>query len=196
MSIQSVALDIALIPEDAVLLAAERMNEKFRDRDIHLDHSRGIWPHITMTMAIIPRNRLEELILELEKISLKSRLGLSFSEAYLQSISDGRSIAGWNISPHEELRKLHRRLHIHLQNYSEFVPEIEALYFSEARDPQTLDFIKNYNATSALENFKPHITLGFSEQVEMPAQSHFKTQFLGLFQLGNYCTCRELIWRG
>jgi len=57
-----------------------------------------------------------------------------------------------------------------------------------------LFWVKGFAKTSVRENYRPHITLGVGKPKQAIAPVQFTTSKLALCHLGNYCTCRDVLW--
>ena len=57
------------------------------------------------------------------------------------------------------------------------------------------NYIQNFIIDSSYDKFNPHITIG-DGIIEKPnyLPLKFKTSILGLYHLGNYCTCRKVLY--
>jgi hypothetical protein len=61
--------------------------------------------------------------------------------------------------------------------------------------PWMFPYIQNFTQNSSYKNFNPHITIGdgiFERKLKL--QIKFTASRLALCHLGNYCTCREILY--
>ena len=71
----------------------------------------------------------------------------------------------------------------------------EMLFDSENIKPPTLNWIHNYTKNSSYDNYGGHITIGFGDKIEnLKTPIIFEAKRLALAQLGNNCTCRNIIF--
>lgn len=189
------AVDIAFIPPLPVLEQAVALNQQLNDpaRHIPLDIDHVV-PHLTLAMAMV---RTEDLPLLQKGLDDMARrylpLELVFDSLYQIQLEDGRPITGLNVQRSRALQQLHEDAMGLLMPYAVQEYHIASLAQHEGADPITLDFIRNF-PKGAGEKFNPHVTIGFGRlsQSDIPTEP-FSADNLSLYQLGNYCTCRQLI---
>jgi hypothetical protein len=198
MSTDKIAIDTVLIPPDEVLQLAIAINKTFPNtaaENYVLDLKTCI-PHITLLMGLVKRDQLPEVCRKLDPIAKKfSPLNLKITGTHTSTRPDGKMLSTLAIENTVELQKLHEAILDEMSSL--FVYEgvqREMFYSPPPVNEIPLFWIKGFAKTSVREYYKPHITLGVGEPKRAVSPVQFTASKLALCHLGNYCTCRDLLW--
>lgn len=189
------AVDFVILPPEPVADLAISLNKKFcNDSIILLDKDHCI-PHISLFMGCIRHDRLGEATTLLKKIALTHRaMRLEMSNISTVDTNAGVVMA-LDVDANEGLRKLHESL------FEAFVPLITRdattsdMFDGSQINVSTLNWINNFVEESCVENFWPHITIGYLRDKEISdiEPISFTASRIAICHLGNYCTCRRIL---
>lgn len=192
------AIDIVLIPSEEVTEKAIKLNKKLlekNDSQIVLD-SEDCVPHISLCMGVIDESKLTGLEYDLKQIVKEiSRIKLEITQLYSTPLSNKKIISGFKIKKTNQVEKLHKEIMYCFNKYSAGNASVKMFYAPEEVETTTLEWVDKFEET-AFENFNPHITLGIGSANNLPKETYpeFLPVSLSVYQLGNYCTCRKLLF--
>ncbi len=178
------AIDIALLPPDAVMDKAIQINKRF-EPSFNLNKNDRL-PHITILQAIINKENLSQAKAKLKEIALQ------FSPLKLKASPVNEPSPMLEVSKTKDLNDLHHQI---MDKYSNLISyEVEERYFYDSHIRQkSLEYVRNFLTNAAYDNYYPHITLG----TKLPVSSKFELEFtakrLVICHLGNYNTCRQIL---
>ncbi|CAG5085520.1 hypothetical protein [Parvicella tangerina] len=166
------------LPENLEQLLSKLNGDLDRSK---IDFTRSI-PHITLWMGFIKRTQVGALNLGLKKIfsssSVKTELGAL--ETYN---SEFGNVLSWEVQTTRALYLFQNRIHLFFEPFREICSDYKPL------DKQTTNYINTF-ASKSLDNYSPHITLGFGELIDQPEFDRRLTlRDPKMFTIGNYCTC-------
>ena len=198
MSQEKIAIDVALIPSDEMVQRAVQMNRGFLDskkKDYVLDVKTCI-PHITLLMGLIARDQIPEVSQKLENIAKKfSGLNLQITSVDTKHRSDGLSFSTLVVEKNPELQQLHKTIVAELRPNFNYDNVRKNMFSSPPKlDDIPVFWIKGFAKNNILEKYHPHITIGFGKPQGLSLPIPFTTSKLALCHLGNYCTCRKILW--
>lgn len=143
-------------------------------------------PHVTLWMGFVKTKQLASLNLGLRKIfrNISIETDLGSLETFESQFG---KVCSWELKNVRPLYLLQNRIHHFFEPFREK---------SEGYDdftPETIDYINNFS-TKSLDNYSPHITIGFGE--ECHSQDFEGKVILNdpkMFSIANYCTCETEI---
>jgi len=182
-----IAIDVVLLPPNKIIeLAIYKNKEKTKD-PIRLDKEKCI-PHITLCMGAVDKEKLKEVKQFLEKIKEK------FSELKLKITKINEKHSAWDIEITPELRKLHETITKKLKPWIIDNPTTKMCFSPPNVSERTLYWLSRFKDKSCFENYYPHITLAKEGLDTEEVQIEFTAKRLALCHLGNYCTCRKILF--
>jgi len=198
MALNKRAVDIVLLPSEEIMDAALQMSQELLrrfEKKIVLDRNRCL-PHLSLAMGAIKEEDLPAAADLLEEIgSLFPPIRLIFTGINAGTIATGETVSTWEVDPTAALQSLHETilnrigpLMIHDATAEDFIdfPHVEQT---------SVDWVNRYPEAAAFEHFSPHITLGVGKlepNRSFPARGIASR--LALCHLGNYCTCRRILF--
>jgi hypothetical protein len=198
MSTDKIAINVVLIPPNDILQLAIDINKTFPNTAIEsyvLDLKTCI-PHITLLMGLVTRDQLSEVCNKLDSIAKKfSPLNLKITGTHISTRPDGKVLSTLVIENTVELQKLHETTLDEMSSIFIYEDVQKEMFYSPPPVNEIpLFWVKGFAETSVRENYKPHITLGVGEPKRAISPVQFTASKLALCHLGNYCTCRDLLW--
>ena len=198
MDSNKIAVDIVLIPPEPIVKLAIELNRSFPDtvkEDYVLDAKTCI-PHITLLMGLISRDQLVEINAKLgsgvEKFSALNLRATGFTSS---PHPDGKIFSTLTVEKNPDLQKLHETILEELKPFFSWDGVKKEMFYSPPPVREISSFwVKGFGKNSVRENYDPHISLGFAELKKEFVPVQFVTSKLALYHLGNYCTCRDVLW--
>ncbi|MGD2278968.1 MAG: hypothetical protein PVH45_02590 [Candidatus Omnitrophota bacterium] len=189
-----IACDVVLLPPGEIMDKAVELNKELIKRtgntDIILDKV-GYLPHITLAMGCVDKENLERIDSILKSIA-KDVLPIR-----LKTIPLNDETASIKIEKNRDIELLHELVMIRMNPF--FVHDVskEMIYNwqSEEISDITLDYISKFPTRSCFENYVPHITVGRGDMTGIELESlEFEARDLALCHLGDFCTCRKILF--
>jgi len=200
MNSNKIVVDIALIPSEPIVKLAVELNRSrsFPDtvkEDYVLDAKTCI-PHITLLMGLISRDQLVEVTIKLSSIVEKfSALNLRATGFTSSPHPDGKIFSTLVIEKSPDIQKLHETILEELKPFFSWDGVGKEMFYSPPPVRGISSFwVKGFGKNSVRENYEPHISLGFAELKQELVPVQFIASKLALCHLGNYCTCRDVLW--
>jgi hypothetical protein len=120
---------------------------------------------------------------------------LQATDLEAEIIPSGKKVSVLVLENPGELQRLHETVMQKLWKYLSYDVEISMLFNPPEVKEETLFWIKNYaNKYDDPSLFDPHITVGFGETDKFRMPVDFTASALALCHLGNYNTCRKVIF--
>ncbi len=200
---EKIAIDIALFPEKSVEIIARVynnnlsgvINKTYPKFQLANSEKEGCFPHITLAQGFFEKNSIEKVSSLIEKITNSySPLDLRISNAYESTFPNGLKGIGLAVEDNAVINSLHSDIMKELEPYTSYEGDSSALYKRKGEnfDDISLYWIVNFK-DRAFNKFEPHITLGIGElKPFLPLE--FNASEIVLAQLGNYCTCRKILF--
>ncbi len=192
------AFDIAIIPPENIMKICIGLNNKENSLPYQHLNSKNNLPHITLAMGITTKNNAEEIRNELETF-LKDTgpLELKIIGMDHDHTPEGKRNRHFVIKKTPELQKLHEEIMKIVSKHATYDGTIEDIYTDEGEAPigYTLEWLNNYGRRIENSNlFRAHISLKCmnAEYKKLPLK--FSADRIAFCYLGNYCTCRKIIW--
>lgn len=193
-----IAIDIALLPSEEMMDQAIEINKELLGKTtgtIILDKEKSL-PHISLCMGCVEENDVPKIKKILEDIAKNfSTFNLVAEKINADVTPTGRKVSCLYFKSSEKVQQFHEIIMKSLWSYLSYhversmlfnPPEVEEVTFSWIKS-----YAKKYNNPSL---FNPHITVGFGETDKFKFPVSFTASTLALCQLGNYCTCRRVLF--
>jgi 2'-5' RNA ligase len=184
------AVNIALIPEESMYNQVLELNEILVSQGSDLVLGKEAIPHITLVQGVVSESDIEKVCSVLEKAaSSAKRLNLTVDELFIGPMS--KSI--WlKIKKTENVYDLHKIVWQELKPYLTFDAEKSVFVNNPSGISFEIGWVKDFPIKSVLEQYKPHITLGFG-QIHVDLPMYFVSDKLAIYQMGKYCSCSKEI---
>ena len=193
-----VAVNIVLLPSAEMIAEAIRLNAellKTNPPKIVLDKQIN-QPHISLCMGAIDVDKIPEIITAIKVISRGFSSFKFTGELSVQHVSSTESVTWLELFGNKRIYNLQHTMMSRMWNFLSYTIEREMLVAPEEVDKNTITYISNFGELYKQPNrFKPHITIGVGDSLNVTHEFSFSASELGLFKLGNYCTCSELIFK-
>lgn len=191
------AVDAVLLPDGAMTGRAVAVSRKLSlgcGGKIVL-HPATCLPHISLAMGVIDDSRMSDASMIVRECAGRFRtLKLSAERCRGSAIPSGETVSEFVIGKTRELQSLHEAVMTGLRPLFEPGVSTAMIFSPPAVEEISLHWIKNYADESSFKNFRPHITLGFGEADCIPMPIDFTASTLALCHLGNFCTCRKVLF--
>lgn len=167
----------------SILPAIIDLNQKLELIQINF---RNCLPHVTLWMGFIPSKQIESLSLGLEKIFKNVEINIDLGTLGVFQSKFG-SVLSLELILNRELYLLQNRVHHFFEPFREIAESCDGF------DQATVDYVNGFSNKS-LDNYTPHITIGFGAKVpEIYMPNTIKLIDPMMFRVGNYCTCESLV---
>lgn len=192
-----ITIDVVLLPDspifDTAIELSKQQSKKFSDKII-LNKEKCL-PHISLAMGAIDQSDLAEANSVLKEIASHFRVFKLIANSYHgNEIPSGETVSEFTIQKTSDIQLLHEMIMAKLKPFLSYDISIDMVYSPPAVEDVTLYWIKNYAEKSSFENFRPHITIGFGQLDDVKTPIDFTASRLALCHLGNYCTCRKVLF--
>ncbi len=194
-------MDVALLlPEEIADLAIE-LNRSFLGSEtnkIILGKKEGeAMPHSSLNMGCVEESELPKLIEILSGIGKHfSSLDLEFYGIDTEKIRVDTIVSSLGIKKGEELRTFHEEVMNKLKAIFSRDASREMFFSPPPVSLEEFSYINKFYEMAAFEKFYPHVTLGLGEirdsKIKFPIK--FKASTLAVCHLGDYYTCRKILW--
>lgn len=198
MDSDKIVVDVVLIPPKEILQLAIKLNKSFPDtiKEDYVLNAKTCIPHITLLMGLVSRGRIEEVVAKLNNIAKKfSALNLRATKFASAPHPDGKIFSTLVVEKSPDLQKLHETILEELTPFFSWDSVKKEMFYSPPPVKEISSFwVEGFEKSSARENYDPHISLGFAELKRQFVPTQFTASKLVLCHLGNYCTCRNVLW--
>lgn len=192
----TIAVDIVLIPPEEVSLEAKSYNAELREKKpggLVLDETH--LPHITLIQLYASRSKLSDLHSTVAEIADEySPFPLRIHGLNSTALENERAFY-LTLDAQPGLLRLHSDLMKKLQAFE--VAADENAFLLDANEKllsTTVAWTKNFRSQASLERFDPHITIGTGVDMNFRRPLKFLANRLAICHLGNYNTCRKILW--
>jgi len=193
-----IAIDVVLIPPDNIIQLAMDINRTFSDtaEENYVLDAKTCIPHITLLMGLASRDQLPEVSHKLDVLAKKfSALKLKITHAKTSARPDGKVVSELEIDKTLELQKLHEGILDEMSSIFTYDGVRKEMFYNPPQVNETpLFWVRGFAKTRVRENYNPHITLGVGEPNKTVTTVEFTASKLALCHLGNYCTCRKVLF--
>lgn len=191
------AIDIVLLPSQEMTEKAIEINRellKKSDNKIVL-HEEKCLPHISLCMGVIHDEDLPYVKKELENISQKfSVFQLIAEDIEVVTSQTGKKISILKIFNPSSLQSLHETIMKTLWKYLSYDMDASMFYNPPEVEEVSFGWVKGYaKKYTDASRYHPHLSLGIGETNKFTFPIDFTASKLALCQLGNYCTCRNVL---
>jgi hypothetical protein len=198
MNSNKIVADIVLIPPEEMLQLTINLNKSSPDtaqEDYVLDGKNCI-PHITLLMGVISRAQLDEITYKLRDIAQRSSaLELTATSFTSFPQPDGKMFSTLKIEKSPELQNLHDIVLKELTPFFSWDNVRSEMFYRPPPVKEISSFwVESFEKNGVRENYDPHISLGFAKLNEQFTPKQFTASKFALCHLGNYCTCRDVLW--
>ncbi len=198
MNTNKIAIDVVLIPPDDIVQLAIDINKTFSETgaENYVLDAKTCVPHITLLMGLIAREQVPEVRRKLDALAKKfSALNLTITHAKSSTRPDGKVLFDLQIEKTPELQKLHETIVDEMSSVFTYDDVEKGMFFTPPPVNEIPMFwIQGFARISVREKYRPHITLGVGKPKKEVTSIWFTTSKLALCHLGNYCTCRNVLW--
>jgi 2'-5' RNA ligase len=183
-----IAISIALLPPDDIMDMAISINKNYPDDPIQLNKENCL-PHISLCLGVVEEEQLPEIRNIITEITQDiSPLSLTISQ-----IRDYHS--SLELLPDEKLQQLHEGIITRLEPYLSYNASTDMFFTPPAVVEKSLFRVQIYREKSSFASYYPHITLlAGTKLTNQDIQKNFIASRIAICQLGNYCTCRKILY--
>ncbi len=193
---KKIAIDVVLLPDEKVTTLSKSMNKQLRveypSGPIVLGKGKCV-PHISLAMGVIEEKNLGNISKILTDIAYNALpMNMVIENFSSKTISSGEPVFDAKIKATEEIINLNQTIMEKLWDYMTYEVDSKMLYNPDEIDEQTFYWIEKFKDNYRNpDKFNPHITLGFGEgrNIQVDTPIGFRVNKIGIFQLGNFCTC-------
>ena len=185
-----IAIDIVLLPPEEIMDLAVAKSESLNDDNVKLNKEKCL-PHISLCMGVLKEedfSKAKEIIEEVAKNFSPLNLeitGIDVQEGY----------SGFHIKKIDQLQKLHQEITNKIKSFLSYDATKDEIYPSQnLNEKKAQSWINGYLKKSSFENVYPHITLSTKEAKQKEINVPFTASRLAICHLGNYCTCRKILF--
>ncbi len=202
------AINVLLEVSQTLSDRAEALNQRLRMQypdGFALDATHV--PHLTVLQRHVRTSELDEATAAIAAVVAHPGVAgktLTATGVYASSFA-GLGMANIAVSPDPELLRLQEELIVALAPFvaaeggaDAFVPEPAGKAVNDA----TVAYVRDFVPKSSGKNYKPHVTVGVADQATVDKLTaapftpvRFSVTTVAIYQLGNFCTARRLIWR-
>ena len=189
---------------DIVLLPAENISNESIVINQQLDNGSGIQqiplgtkclPHISLAMGGLKDEEVDSFFKEVTAIASQfSALTLHYTAIECHPNDKGEAISGIAIDENNELQKLHETLVNKFESFLKNEVNQEHFHGDETTNTSSVNWVNEYITKHSYKQFSPHITLGTGSFSGNFTPKKSITNRLAVCHLGNYCTCREVLF--
>lgn len=188
------AIDVVLLPSEEMMDKAIAINQELLQRGEPKKmvlNKTDCLPHISLLMGCVAEDDFAQVSQLLNDIASR------YTAFHLQiaEVAQEGSSTVLNVQNHSRLQELHETIVRELTPYLSYDAVAEMLYNPPEVGPTSLEYINTFSSKASLEKYSPHITVGRG-----PYQTHalpisFTAATLAISHLGNYCTCRHILYQ-
>lgn len=152
-------------------------------------------PHISLCIGGINKNEIPQIIEFINKISNNFTQFNFEGKLNVQTVSAYEKISWLEIINKDKIQKIHETVMKTIWKYLNYDIENYMLVNPQEVEKKTISWIKQYS--NLYKNpllFRPHITVGVGDTIKNNKMFKFSSSKIAIFQLGNYCTCKKLIY--
>ncbi len=197
----NIAIDVVLLPPYGIRKMAIQENRKLVDTEsssaapILLQHKKN-FPHLSLLMGGLQTDRLLEVNRRLVDINRElESLALHITARRTKEGPQNQSIVEYVVDKTPPLQQLHETIVKNLKEYLHYDISKSMFAGTSSINDFTVSWVKNFLSGASFQNFHPHITLGVGNVDHKKINTPFIPKSLGICHLGNYCTCKNLIFQ-
>jgi hypothetical protein len=152
-------------------------------------------PHISLCMGGVNKMEIPQIIEFINEISNKYTQFNFEGKLSIQAVSAHEKISWLEIINKDKIQKIHEAVMKTIWKYLSYDIENYMLVNPQEVEEKTISWIKHYS--NLYKNpllYIPHITVGIGDTIKYNRIFNFSSSKIAIFQLGNYCTCKKLIY--
>ncbi len=191
------AVDVVLLPPDDIMdwvITINRGLKKVSKSHFLLNKTDYI-PHITLAMGSINEADVPDIKKKLyEMLSKMKPVQIEFNSVKKSILPDGHYASGIVVSKTKMLQELHETVMDVMSEYFTYKGTPEMFFTPPTVERLPLSWILNFHKNSVYKKYHPHLSLGLGipDQIKLPIK--FSASRVALCHLGNYCTCRKILY--
>jgi hypothetical protein len=196
LKMAKIAVDVALLPSETMTDSAIESNRKLHGQSNNriVLNKDNCMPHISLAMGCVRKVDIGKIGKILRAVAARyPHQEMKAIGIVVHTDSDGGKLSLLQIEANEALQSLHEELMRKLAAYFSYDVAAEMVLSAQPVDSATLSWIKNYRRKSSFGGFSPHITIGYGQLNGVCGPMEFTASKLALCQMGNHCTCRQVI---
>lgn len=187
-----IAVNVALLlPPDAMERVARLNSLLYAEQPEGFLFGPTVVPHITIAQLFVRRENLLALIRQMDVIlSVTEPLELAVTK-----IAGRNQICSLRLTRTAELLRVHASLMDEVKLVSESEGSVESFFEDKNSPAREMDvaYVSSYRKRSSYTRYVPHITLGYGHPPVPDVFMDFVCRDAALFQLGRFCTGRQLV---
>ncbi len=190
-----IAVDIALIPPEAILDQAIAVNKTLRceNQIIFLDKENCL-PHITLAMGVMDAEKIHALAIQLVGLADQfPAVQIQQEKIKVSEVAIGVA-SGMYFQKTPNLQALHEAIMNIVKPYFSYEATLDMFFTPPAIDPLPISFVKGFAKSKTHEGYDPHLTFGLGTLEKTPPEFTFTASRITLCHLGTYCTCRKILF--
>ncbi|MCF6348049.1 MAG: hypothetical protein L3J20_07100 [Flavobacteriaceae bacterium] len=152
-------------------------------------------PHISLCMGSVNKIEIPQIIKSINEISNNFTQFDLEGKLNVQTVSTCEKLSWLEIINKDKIQKIHESVMKTIWKHLSYDIENYMLVNPHEIEEKTISWIKQYS--NLYKNpllFRPHITVGIGDTVKYNRIFKFSSSKIAIFQLGNYCTCKKLIY--
>lgn len=186
-----IAVDIALIPLDAIMDQAIAVNKTLQsDKQIIFLNHTDCLPHITLAMGVMDADQITTLAIRLVGLADQVRP----VEILQDKIKVSEIASGVHFQKTPDLQALHEAIMNIIGPYFSYEATEEMFLSPPPIDKFPASFVKGFAQSKTHDQYDPHLTFGLGSLRQVPPQFNFTASRLAICHLGTYCTCRKILF--
>jgi len=189
MSLERLAIDIALLPPDGAMDEIIAVNQELvarYDSAIVLNDKYCL-PHVSLSQAVIGEKDMPEATSRLGAIAVAFK-PIELSGKLIQS-GDNVHLS---LAPSGQLQALHEQIMVEFADLLSYDAEEEDFYDPVVQQ-RTISYVNSFSRGAAYENFNPHVTVGKGQLEDLTCDLAFTAARLAISPIGDNTTCREIL---
>lgn len=180
------AVNVALIPDAKGQFYCRGLSQKLNNgQKVFLNGKR--LPHLTLWMGAVRTDDLNFLKEWTRTVDLKIILHHPQINR-LKSASKNQRLQHLNFEESDLIRTLHKTIHQKTEAF-EKCPDADKILYAEEVSASTRFYTIDFHESHSVDNYSPHITLGYGEEELSAPSQEVILEKLGVFLMGDSCTC-------
>ncbi len=192
-----IAINIVLLPSKEMVSKIIEINKellKTNKNKIILGKTVN-QPHISLCMGGVNKIEIPQIIKSINEISNNFTQFNFEGKLSVQATSADEKISWLEIINKDKIQKIHETVMKTIWKYLNYDIENYMLVNPQEVEEKTISWIKHYsNLYKNSLLYRPHITVGVGDTIKHNRIFNFSSSKIAIFQLGNYCTCKKLIY--
>ena len=191
-----IAIDIVLIPPRKIIDEVIGLNSQCSWSDGNFSQSiSDRVPHMTLLMWWIEEENLgkiEDLLNSYAKTITETPIAKS-NGIYYSILPDGNFWQYIDIDTNSSLQSIYNYTLTNLMPIMSHIEKREGFIENNTINEITIEWVGGHANKSPNDTYNPHISIGIGTLESDEFKKEFPIESIGIYQLGNYCTCRKLL---